>query len=360
MGRVQTTPSRPPLEFALLQQGAQTAESVGVLLADFLRPAQRGVDVAIYDFLLGESALAPIRAAVDELKARGVRVRIVYDQQPPDRRRDVPVPVPNAVDHDMLRSLGVETRAIPGYPDLMHHKYVIRDADAVWTGSTNWTADSWTLQENLIVRIASAEIAADYARDFEELWRTERVPRSGFFTPAWTELRPGLQARPLFSPGRGHRLSHDIAHAIGRAQRRIRIASPVITSGAILGALADIVREGSVDVAGIYDASQMEEVNHQWHARQSWKPAAFSAVVAGGRFAAKKTTPWRQGVVTPHDFMHAKITVADDTVFVGSFNLSHAGEMNAENVVEIVDPATAELCAGFVDRLLARYGQNAR
>ena len=43
--------------------------------------------------------------------------------------------------------------------------------------------------------------------------------------------------------------------------------------------------------------------------------------------------------------MHAKVTVADDTVFVGSFNLSRSGEMNAENVLEIHDPALAERMA---------------
>lgn len=354
---MQTTPSSggaAPLELAFLEQGAQTAEAVAAMLAGFLEPAARSVDIAIYDFLLGDAAMAPIRAVVAALKARGVKIRIAYDQQPPDHHPEVAVPIPSAVDHNALRSLGVDTLAVPGYPDLMHHKYAIRDGESVWTGSTNWTMDSWTLQENVIVRVASAEIAADYKRDFEEIWTTQRVQRSGFFTSDWTQLG-ALRVRPLFSPGRGNRLSHDIAHAIGRAQRRIRIASPVITSGAILGSLADIVREAKVDVAGIYDGSQMAEVNRQWHARQSWKPAAFAAVIAGGRFASKASTPWRRDVLTPHDFMHAKVTVADDTVFVGSFNLSHSGEMNAENVLEIVDPATAELCAGFVDRLVARY-----
>ena len=53
--------------------------------------------------------------------------------------------------------------------------------------------------------------------------------------------------------------------------------------------------------------------------------------------------------------MHAKVTVAGDTVFVGSFNLSRSGEMNAENVLEIDDPALAERMAAFVDRVRARY-----
>ena len=56
-----------------------------------------------------------------------------------------------------------------------------------------------------------------------------------------------------------------------------------------------------------------------------------------------------------HDFMHAKLTVADDVVFVGSFNLSHSGEQNAENVLEIHDAALAERLAGFVDGVQARY-----
>ena len=53
--------------------------------------------------------------------------------------------------------------------------------------------------------------------------------------------------------------------------------------------------------------------------------------------------------------MHAKITVADDTVFVGSFNLSHSGELNAENVLEILDPALANQLAGYIDEIRAKY-----
>ncbi len=53
--------------------------------------------------------------------------------------------------------------------------------------------------------------------------------------------------------------------------------------------------------------------------------------------------------------MHAKVTVADDVVFVGSFNLSHSGELNAENVLEIADPALAEQLAAFIDTVRARY-----
>jgi phosphatidylserine/phosphatidylglycerophosphate/cardiolipin synthase-like enzyme len=70
-------------------------------------------------------------------------------------------------------------------------------------------------------------------------------------------------------------------------------------------------------------------------------------------FSGKPSTPYHPDAV--HDYMHAKVTVADDVVFAGSFNLSHSGEMNAENVLEIEDPALAEEMAAFVDAVRQRY-----
>jgi len=56
-----------------------------------------------------------------------------------------------------------------------------------------------------------------------------------------------------------------------------------------------------------------------------------------------------------HDFMHAKVVVADDTSFIGSFNLSRSGERNAENVLEIRDRATADAMATYVDEIRGLY-----
>ena len=43
----------------------------------------------------------------------------------------------------LIATLPVEEQAIAGIPDLMHHKFVIRDGSSVWTGSVNWTDDSF-------------------------------------------------------------------------------------------------------------------------------------------------------------------------------------------------------------------------
>jgi phosphatidylserine/phosphatidylglycerophosphate/cardiolipin synthase-like enzyme len=49
------------------------------------------------------------------------------------------------------------------------------------------------------------------------------------------------------------------------------------------------------------------------------------------------------------------VTVCDDLVFCGSFNLSRSGEENAENVLEIKDAALAERFATYIDQVRARY-----
>jgi phosphatidylserine/phosphatidylglycerophosphate/cardiolipin synthase-like enzyme len=75
--------------------------------------------------------------------------------------------------------------------------------------------------------------------------------------------------------------------------------------------------------------------------------------VAHAPFGAKVTTPYAPGSV--HDYMHAKVTVADDVAFVGSYNLSHSGEENAENVLEINDAKIAARLAAYIDEVRARY-----
>ena len=135
----------------------------------------------------------------------------------------------------------------------------------------------------------------------------------------------------------------------------MRIASPVITSGPILGTLAEVAADGKVDVAGVVDATQIKEVYGQWRGneRTRWKLTSLGQVFRSAEFTGKRSTPYRPGSI--HDYMHAKVTVADDVAFVGSFNLSHSGEMNAENVLEIADPALCAQLVAFIDGVRSRY-----
>ena len=330
-----------------LTDGGQPAERTANALADFIRAAQHTVEIAIYDVRLPDPLAQIVRGAFDDARNRGVQLRVAYNL---DCREGQTVPPPPETEPALVESLPFPTIGIPGVPDLMHHKYVIRDGASVWTGSTNWTADSWTREENVVVTVDSQALAARYLEDFEQLWTKRDVAKSGS-----VDTNPVDGIRPWFCPGRGEKLAHRIAKAIGTAQRRVRIASPVISSGPVLGTLAQVASDGKVDLAGVVDLTQVREVLHQWHenGNASWKEPLLRAALTRAPFSGKHSTPYRPGSV--HDYMHAKITVADDTVFVGSFNLSHSGELNAENVLELTDPALATQLASFVDEIRAKY-----
>jgi phosphatidylserine/phosphatidylglycerophosphate/cardiolipin synthase-like enzyme len=338
------------IEVRSLSPGDQTALAMAERAAAFLGEARRSLDLALYDVRLpgepGDVVAQALRAAAE----RGVAVRVAYNADHDERV----FPPPPRTRPELLEELPLPTCGIPGIPDLMHHKYAVRDGEAVWTGSTNWTSDSWTLQENVVILANSPLLAAEYTRNFEELWRTRDVGRSGHREPGRLELE-GREARAWFTPGHGEELSHRIARALGRARERIRIASPVITAGPILGTLAQLAAEARVDVRGVVDRTQMKEVAHQWrtNGRSAWKIPILASVLRHADFRGKPSTPWTPE--SAHDFMHAKVTVADDRVFAGSFNLSRSGERNAENVLELHDPELAGRLAGFIDAIRERY-----
>jgi phosphatidylserine/phosphatidylglycerophosphate/cardiolipin synthase-like enzyme len=338
------------LNVRTLTDGGQAAVEVAGWIAEFLAGARRSLELAHYDFHLGVDTAAIVGGAIVEAARRGVAVRFVYNV---DHRNPIPVPPPPEPDAQLIASLGVAAKAIAGVPDLMHHKYVVRDGTSVWTGSMNWTDDSFAIQENVLATVDSPELAATFLLDFEQLWSTGSVDQSGFVEP-----RPlgvgGRKVRAWFTPGFGEQLSHRIAKQIGRA-RRVRICSPVITTAPVLATLAQLVAEGAADVAGCVDEPQVRGVIYQWgeNGNVSWKLPLLEQVLHGD-FAGKPSTPWEpEG--TPHDFMHAKLTVADDVVFLGSYNLSRSGELNAENVLEIEDGGLAERLAAYVDAVRARY-----
>jgi phosphatidylserine/phosphatidylglycerophosphate/cardiolipin synthase-like enzyme len=291
-------------------------------------------------------------------------VRVVYDagKRAPGFRAAGADPAPPGT-ADFLRRLGpgVACKAITGgdphLPRLMHHKYLVRDGrtsnGTVWTGSTNFTDDSWTFQENNIVRVESAELCTYYETDFEELWAKGDIATTGANDTG--TVRVGTVAVGVaLAPGQGRAIDHEIAGTVSRARRRLKVCSMLLNSGTILGALCDALKHGRVpDYGGVYDRKQMEAVLDQWRGTPSeWKIAAFRQAAQG--LAGKRSTPYAPN--TRHNFLHDKLLVADDAVVTGSYNFSHSATENAENVLFLHDPALADRYAATIDALAVRYG----
>jgi phosphatidylserine/phosphatidylglycerophosphate/cardiolipin synthase-like enzyme len=341
-----------PIELTTLTDGGQSASGVAREIAQFLSSATRTLDLALYDIRVESPAGALVLAALLGAQQRGVRIRLLYNVDHPG---PIPVPPPPETRPEAIEALPIDTLGVPGIPDLMHHKFVVRDGVDVWTGSTNWTDDSWTRQENVIVRVLGAPaLAHAFGLEFEALWAVPYVAAAGDVEPRPVDVGDA-EVRPWFTPGHGEALSHRIAKHIGRARERVRIASPVLTSGPILGTLVEVVNEERCQVAGVVDDTQSDEVFRQWRSNgvSAWKIPLLRTVLTRAPFSGKTSTPWSPETV--HDFMHAKVVVCDQTSFVGSFNLSRSGERNAENVLEIHDAAVADRLAAYVDELRSRY-----
>ena len=80
------------MEVSELTDGGQAAESIAELVARFLRPARRTLELALYDIRLPD----PVGSIVaDELRAaaeRGVSVRLLYNVDSDRPARDPPAP----------------------------------------------------------------------------------------------------------------------------------------------------------------------------------------------------------------------------------------------------------------------------
>ena len=226
-----------------LEEGAQAATDVAARLADFIHAAQHTLDIAIYDFRLSDPQRDIITKALAERAAEGVQIRIAYDADKPAEPHAMGVdPAPSGTG-SFVQSLGYPWRRIGGMK-LMHNKYLVRDAGtlagAVWTGSLNFTDDAWTLQENNVLQLASANLTALYAEDFAELWDNGTISHTGDFdTPpvalAYAGQPAGVQV--MFSPGRGQTIDYLIALRVAQAQRHVRICSMLLNSGALLSVL---------------------------------------------------------------------------------------------------------------------------
>jgi phosphatidylserine/phosphatidylglycerophosphate/cardiolipin synthase-like enzyme len=341
-----------------LEDGKQPPQQVAERLASFLRGAQQSLDIAIYDSgLIGDLADV-VGSAIVESQARGVSIRVAYHAE---TERTKGIPAPSSQTALFVESLHVPCRPAGTRQNLMHHKYVIRDGGsgnaAIWTGSTNWGADAWAREENVILELYSPQLAGHYSTDFDEIWSGPIENSGGGAGGAGALAYEGQPVRGdvWFSPAEGPAMADAAGKTMVRASRRVVIASPVLTSGSILNALSELVDQGQVPVRGIVDRTQMEEVREQWgeNDASAWKLSAFESLARRVGLVGKRSTPWSPAAV--HDYMHLKMIVVDDAVFTGSFNFSHSGEDNAENLLRLDSPSLADDCAAFIDQLIARY-----
>src|SRR5215470_14601361 len=325
-------PTDDPIEVVFLQQQGNDpykevkeriaqANSVASRVARFIAQAQSTLDIAIYDFRLhGEPASIISEAIRDRVKA-GVTVRVLFDAAINREPHLSPAEAPALLEADK-KPPGTETfvasfadvaslKAITGYRVLMHNKYIVRDAllpnAAVFTGSANYTNDSWGLQENNLLFVDSQPLAMHYARDFAGLWSRGRIRERPGNDDVSSVTIGDIDVIIGFTPDESPAVVKEIVGAITGAQTTLRVASVVISSGPILAALSEAIDRG-IALDGLYDGPQMHQVERQGRVAHvgadkvnTWKKKAH-------RLTRKDSIPFELlNPHQPHNFMHNKL-----------------------------------------------------
>jgi len=346
------------LSVFFLAQGEQSADAVMTRLTTFIRAAKQTLDLAVYDMRFSDPLRTQLASALRERADAGVQIRFCYDGDKPPQPNVAagqdPAPAGTGA---FVQSLGYPWRRIAG-TKLMHSKFVLRDGQSIWTGSTNMTDDAFSLMENNILEIDSPPLANYYAQDFEQIWEKENFDNTGEIQTVPLPLTfsgQSAEARVMFSPGCGLEIDSEIASRVRAAKRRVRICSLLINSGTLISELGNLLRTGRVAVDGIYDRTQMAEVYRQWQdvPQNRWKIDALKEIIARAGLVGKNSTP-----NTPtgrHDFMHNKVLVIDDTVITGSYNFPRSAQFNAENILFIESAPLAESYGVYIDHLKQKY-----
>jgi phosphatidylserine/phosphatidylglycerophosphate/cardiolipin synthase-like enzyme len=366
---------------------AAQIKTIAQKLADFISATKFNLHIAIYDFRLDGEAADLVVGALNRQAENGIVIRLAYfapkqkrhstaafavfgdDPAPgPDHRfldrlhRNIQVkPIEEQIDRakragNLDGSVNVE--GVEGGGHLMHDKYAVRDGltpeSALWTGSANFTDDAWGRQDNNILEINSQDLCGFYETDFAELWSQEAIRGTGKNDTGTAQVDQATIS-VAFSPGEGRSIDTDITAKIAVAKNSIAIASMVISSGNILGALVDAIDRG-VELTGVYDGTEMRGVERAWGRGNSSTSAAKLAAwnTVKQRLIPKWSHPYT--ATGPHDFMHNKTVSIDGRVVVtGSFNFSLNATGNAENVLAIEDAGIAENYTRYIADLVKTY-----
>jgi phosphatidylserine/phosphatidylglycerophosphate/cardiolipin synthase-like enzyme len=300
----------------LLQGGPDEA------LAESILEARVSVDVAAYQF-----NLVRLRQALVEAHRRGVAVRMVTDSDYLDE------PEVQKIIEEGIPVLGDRREG------LMHNKFVVIDRTEVWTGSMNLTDNGAYRNNNHLLCIRSAELAASYHTEFEEMFSEDKFGSgspSGGPSPQIniSGLPDGLPVEVYFSPEDG--TARRIIELVGEAQESISVLAYSFTSDEIAGALLNRHQAG-VNISGVFETSQY--LSNTGTEYERLLEAGMDVHLDGNS-----------------GNMHHKVIILDgEIVITGSYNFSASAETrNDENTLIIRDADTAGL---FMEEFQKIYRQ---
>ncbi len=280
--------------------------------------AKSSIDVAMYNFTLKEVNEALIKAS-----QVGIAVRILVDSDALDK-----------LDLTRLKWVGIYVMG-DRRESLMHNKFLIIDGKILWTGSLNLTDSGAANDENVMMRLQSTELAANYLLKYNEMFNEDKFGADRRAKTTRTEFNlAGVAVENYFSPE--DKIDTRLVSLVNNAEKSVHVLAYSFTLDRLADALINANLKG-VKVRGVFDRESTEEN----------QGADFDKLAKARLDVRLDGSP---------GLMHIKAIIVDGkTVAFGSYNFTASAEnRNDENILIINDPAIA---ASFEDAFERIYNE---
>jgi phosphatidylserine/phosphatidylglycerophosphate/cardiolipin synthase-like enzyme len=278
------------------------------------------IDAALFEIDAPDTTQALLRAM-----GRGVRVRLVLDDE-----HGLLDPESTA---QQLINAGAQVRS-DERSALMHSKFFIFDSVAVWTGATNITGNGIYNNNNNAIYVRSAELAANFQAEFEEMFTDGAFSKSEDTRPTPFPVLNigGTRLETYFSPEDGARIQTRLVELIRGARSSVRVMAFSFTLQPVGQAMIDQLRAG-VRVEGVFETTGSLQ-------------GQMTPLACAGANVRQDGNP---------SIMHHKVFIIDERIVVlGSFNFSaSARDSNTENMLVIDNPTIAAAYTAEFQRVYA-------
>jgi phosphatidylserine/phosphatidylglycerophosphate/cardiolipin synthase-like enzyme len=303
--------------------------SVDALVAASIIAARQSVDVAMR-FLSLES----ITNALITASRRGVPVRVVAETDNLTSRYDF----------QLLQAAGIPV-IHDQQPGLMNDTFIVIDHSQVWTGSVDYDISGVYREYNSAVRVFSPEIAADFTKEFDEMFVNNQFGQLvAPETPYPSVIIQGSQVDVLFSPD--DFVVSRLSQLLGGAQQSIYFLAYSFGSNDLGNIIREKAAQGIV-VGGVLEFDQVDPnlANpnpNQLEELNLFRQAGLDIRLDGGP-----------------EVMNHKIMIIDGRIVVmGSYDFTNRAENeNDENVLIIYDEKVAQKFMEEFQRVQSRARQ---
>ncbi len=324
----------------------------------FIDGAEKSLEIAIQEIDNPNIANAIIRA-----KKRGISVRVVSEadylsvKEPAEDPHATDLSVENEVNRQlhaaMLRSkVWVRTDF---NPRIFHQKFIIRDGNAVLTGSTNFTETGTHKNLNHLLIIKNEEVAEIFEREFREIKRGRfgrySVDEDDAENTPKEVVVDDIRVKVCFAPD--HAPEMEVTKQMTKAKDRVDFAIFTFSKSSGIDDAMLLLMEAGRRVRGAIDARQGGQ---EWAATKPLANAGADLHFVHGSSKLGK--------------LHHKLMVIDDSIMIiGSFNYTGpANRFNDENIVVLGDSLKptenqkrfAMAARQEIDRIISDHGRPIR